>query len=133
MRTEEASTRTDRSGKAGLWLGVLVVVSGWCAAARADAPARQQQAEGRELFLREWMPGDSRSHGGDGLGPVYNDTSCVACHNAGGPGGGGPKSKNVDIVTAFPTRAGTPASRSEIPGFLQKSLTALTRIEPLPP
>ena len=41
-----------------------------------------------------------RSHGGDGLGPVYNDSSCVACHNAGGSGGGGPVSKNIDILNA---------------------------------
>ncbi len=46
--------------------------------------------------------GDSRSHGGDGLGPVYNDSSCVACHNLGGSGGGGAASKNVDIITASP-------------------------------
>jgi CxxC motif-containing protein (DUF1111 family) len=45
------------------------------------------------------MPGDARSHGGDGLGPLYNETSCVACHNLGAPGGGGPTSKNVEIVT----------------------------------
>lgn len=57
--------------------------------------------EGRELFEREWLPLDSRSHGGDGLGPVFNDTSCVACHNQGGIGGGGASSKNVQIVTAF--------------------------------
>jgi CxxC motif-containing protein (DUF1111 family) len=55
---------------------------------------------GRELFLREWLPNDPRSYGGDGLGPVFNDTSCVACHNQGGTGGGGPNSKNVVIVTA---------------------------------
>ena len=58
-------------------------------------------ARGRELFLREWTPGDDPESGGDGLGPVYNDTSCVACHNAGGPGGAGPASKNVEILAAF--------------------------------
>jgi CxxC motif-containing protein (DUF1111 family) len=57
--------------------------------------------DGRELFVREWMPNDPRSHGGDGLGPVFNDSSCVACHNQGGVGGAGPKSKNVDVITAF--------------------------------
>jgi CxxC motif-containing protein (DUF1111 family) len=30
---------------------------------------------------------------------VFNDTSCVACHNQGGAGGGGPASKNVHILT----------------------------------
>jgi CxxC motif-containing protein (DUF1111 family) len=130
MRAGEASTRIGRSGKFGLWLGVFAVVGGWCAAARADAPAKERLAEGRELFLREWMPGDSRSHSGDGLGPVYNDTSCVACHNAGGPGGAGPKSKNVDIVSAFPNRMAAPFAPPDRGGFLFKALTALTGVEP---
>ncbi|MBC7965119.1 MAG: hypothetical protein H7Z17_04255, partial [Fuerstia sp.] len=60
-----------------------------------------EMANGAELFGREWIPGDSRSHGGDGLGPLFNDSSCVACHNQGGNGGAGPRSKNVDIITAF--------------------------------
>jgi CxxC motif-containing protein (DUF1111 family) len=62
-------------------------------------------ARGKELFLREWLADDPRSHGGDGLGPVFNDSSCVACHNLGGPGGGGPVGKNVDILTASSTRS----------------------------
>jgi CxxC motif-containing protein (DUF1111 family) len=61
----------------------------------------QAVPDGKELFQREWLPNDPRAHGGDGLGPVFNDSSCVACHNLGGPGGGGPASKNVDIITAF--------------------------------
>ena len=62
--------------------------------------ATADSISGRELFMREWLANDSRSHGGDGLGPVFNDSSCVACHNQGGPGGGGAASKNVEIVTA---------------------------------
>ncbi len=87
---------------------------GWCIAvgsaiaatggrSRADdpRPARPDRvALGYEIFNREWLPDDPRSHGGDGLGPVYNDTSCVACHNAGGSGGAGPVSKNIDILSA---------------------------------
>jgi CxxC motif-containing protein (DUF1111 family) len=129
MRAGEASLQVHRSGMVWLCLGAFAVVGGWCAAARADAPAREELAEGRELFLREWMPGDSRSHGGDGLGPVYNDTSCVACHNAGGTGGGGPKSKNVDIVSAFPNRAMVAFSASEPPGFFRQALAALAGVE----
>jgi CxxC motif-containing protein (DUF1111 family) len=55
--------------------------------------------------MREWVPGDSRSHGGDGLGPLYNERSCVACHSLGGPGGAGSTSKNVDIVTLLNGRS----------------------------
>jgi CxxC motif-containing protein (DUF1111 family) len=102
-------------------------------AARAESTARQRLDEGRELFLREWTPADSRSHGGDGLGPVFNDTSCVACHNAGGTGGGGPSSKNVDIITAIATRAAAPAAASELPRFLSRVAEALTGIEAPPP
>ena len=64
-------------------------------------------AMGRELFHREWTPGDPRRAGGDGLGPVYNESSCVACHNLGGSGGGGPVNKNVDLVSS-PTGSGRP-------------------------
>ena len=67
-------------------------------------PDAKTIAQGRTLFEREWQPGDSRSHGGDGLGPVYNDSSCVACHNSGGTGGAGSNGKNVDIITATPNR-----------------------------
>lgn len=75
---------------------------------------------GAELFNREWIPNDPRSHGGDGLGPVFNDTSCVACHNQGGPGGGGPASKNVDIVSAFPiTASPNPPRRSAMQSVIR--------------
>lgn len=104
----------------GLWsLGVLVVgdlaVVSYSIAADEVARAVTVTA-GRELFLREWIPGDKRSHGGDGLGPVFNDSSCVGCHNQGGVGGGGSGSKNVDIVTAFRktnSRPGTPLRTSK--------------------
>jgi mono/diheme cytochrome c family protein len=33
------------------------------------------------------------------LGPVFNDTSCAACHNQGGLGGAGTAGHNVQIVT----------------------------------
>ena len=68
----------------------------------ADAP-EARIARGRSLFLREWVPGEPSDPGGDGLGPVYNETSCVACHNQGGVGGGGPASRNVDLIAAAAT------------------------------
>ena len=70
-------------------------------ATASKSAAEAESISGQELFSREWIPNDSRSHGGDGLGPVFNDTSCVACHNLGGIGGGGPASKNVDLLSAF--------------------------------
>src|SRR3954452_23250518 len=84
---------------AGL-LGAFALVGpiGVRAADGGKAPG-DERARGRELFEREWLPGDTRSHGGDGLGPVYNDSSCIACHNLGGVGGGGPNGQNVDILS----------------------------------
>ncbi len=102
--------------------------------AKTSAPADQPPAkvaaktlaapDGRELFTREWLPNDSRAHGGDGLGPVFNDSSCVACHNQGGIGGGGAASKNVDIITAFPLpTAQTPSqAQNTLPEALFNSL-----------
>ncbi len=56
-------------------------------------------ARGGEIFAREWVPADPRSRSGDGLGPVYNETSCASCHALGAPGGAGPVNKNAVILT----------------------------------
>jgi CxxC motif-containing protein (DUF1111 family) len=70
------------------------------APARAvDDPRPVLLERGRELLVRRWLPDDPRSHGGDGLGPVYNGTSCVACHSLGGPGGGGVADESVEILS----------------------------------
>jgi CxxC motif-containing protein (DUF1111 family) len=39
-------------------------------------------ATGSEIFQREWMPDDPRGHGGDGLGPTFNNSSGITCHNS---------------------------------------------------
>ncbi len=83
-------------------LAACVTWSGATAAAEPDVP-EGMLAQGRDLFTREWLPGDPGSHSGDGLGPVYNDTSCAACHNQGGVGGAGSRSKNVDFLAAIVT------------------------------
>lgn len=75
----------------------LLFVAPFATAADPDA--------GRELFVRQWLPDDPRSVAGDGLGPVFNDTSCVACHNQGGVGGAGPPSKNAQIASVFSASA----------------------------
>jgi CxxC motif-containing protein (DUF1111 family) len=85
-------------------LGLCVVVGQAIGNGPARADSGQSKTDslalGYEIFNREWMPNDPRGHGGDGLGPVYNDSSCVACHNSGGGGGAGPVSKNIDILSA---------------------------------
>src|SRR5262245_19515039 len=92
-------------------------------AAEAGPPEKKSSSAtqieaGRELFLREWIANDPRSHGGDGLGPVFNDTSCVACHNQGGAGGGGPASKNVDVISAVPIEDASIAAASDMRPFV---------------
>jgi CxxC motif-containing protein (DUF1111 family) len=53
---------------------------------------------GHELFERDWQQHDKLS-GGDGLGPVYNATSCGACHSQNGLGGSGGTEFNVTTFT----------------------------------
>ena len=73
---------------------------GWARAGDGnDGPSRDVLARGAELFAREWLPDDAKGPGGDGLGPVYNETSCIACHFQGGPGGAGPTGMNVEILS----------------------------------
>jgi CxxC motif-containing protein (DUF1111 family) len=109
-----------------------LVWAGWCIAlglaiggARAAADTKPDKsgsvAAGYEIFNREWMPNDSRGHGGDGLGPVYNDSSCVACHNSGGSGGAGPVSKNIDILSASGNVATMVAAPAPAPGAASPS------------
>jgi CxxC motif-containing protein (DUF1111 family) len=71
----------------------------------ATGPGQDNDKEvlerGKELFTREWIASDRRSHAGDGLGPVYNAQSCAACHRLGGIGGAGNNETNVSLVTVF--------------------------------
>jgi RNA polymerase sigma factor (sigma-70 family) len=90
------------------------------AGARANAgrASREEVARGEALFAKEWVPNDPVCRAGDGLGPVYNDTSCVACHGLGAPGGAGPESKNVVLVTAVPNNCGRLDPLDQLlPGF----------------
>ncbi|MBS0207133.1 MAG: hypothetical protein JSS49_30015 [Planctomycetes bacterium] len=72
-------------------------------ATAAPRDVQKSSVAGRDIFLREWIPNDPRSHGGDGLGPVFNESSCVSCHNQGGVGGGGSEAKNVIVISAILT------------------------------
>src|SRR5262245_29817390 len=54
---------------------------------------------GQTPFHHEWKDTDPLSPNGDGLGPVFNAKSCVACHKQGGPGGGGGLEHNVTTFT----------------------------------
>jgi hypothetical protein len=61
-----------------------------------------EMARGGELFEHEWQVHDPIAKG-DGLGPVFNGKSCVACHFQGGVGGGGESQHNVVSFELLPT------------------------------
>ena len=85
-------------------------------------------ARGALLFAKEWVPHDPMSSGGDGLGPVFNDTSCVACHGLGAPGGAGPASKNVVLVSAKANGKGVARDLDQIhPGLRDARSVVLHR------
>ena len=96
--------------------------------AEKDEGGQEPASLGAELFMKEWTPGEPSTHGGDGLGPVYNDTSCVACHNLGGVGGAGPKNKNVQLISASvtPVEAETPGDRRAKLRATRRELAAST-------
>jgi CxxC motif-containing protein (DUF1111 family) len=70
----------------------------WAPWAGAEA-----KAHGEELFEHEWQVHDPIAQG-DGLGPVFNGRSCVACHFQGGVGGGGASQHNVVSFELMPTK-----------------------------
>ncbi len=89
---------------------------------------------GEVLFLHEWAPNDPLSNGGDGLGPVFNAASCVACHKQGGAGGGGGLEHNVttfNVSTGNGSRQGVLHARAtrfqETLRHLHTDLPALAR------
>ena len=74
--------------------GLPVIIGPWAMASTKEL--------GKEMFEHEWEPGDSLA-GGDGIGPVFNAKSCVACHFQGGIGGGGDAKHNVRGFEVMPT------------------------------
>jgi CxxC motif-containing protein (DUF1111 family) len=66
------------------------------------AASAEMQLAGHDLFVHPWVAHDPRAQG-DGLGPVFNATSCVACHFQGGVGGGGDVAHNVTAYEVHPT------------------------------
>jgi CxxC motif-containing protein (DUF1111 family) len=82
-------------------------------APRQELAALDGIALGEALFRKEWLPHQPLNPGSDGLGPVYNERSCVACHYQGGVGGGGPVAQNVDILSTG-ERAGARGRTSEV-------------------
>src|SRR5262249_27820854 len=70
----------------------------WRSAKGQEVDPRMAEA-GKVLFKHQWTPNDPLCNGGDGLGPVFNANSCVACHHQGGDGGAGGLAHNVTTFT----------------------------------
>jgi CxxC motif-containing protein (DUF1111 family) len=119
-------------------LMVFCALSAWAEADGRDQHGERisrEAADARNLFVRFWKPGVPSPAGGDGLGPLYNEQSCVGCHNQGGVGGAGDSSKDVKILVAF---AGVPRGTTSSllfqgeledlhPGFRNRSSVVLHR------
>lgn len=78
-----------------LTLAVAVAATAMGANLWATSPASIQQ--GQALFEQEWSSRNP-TVGSDGLGPLFNARSCVACHHQGGIGGGGDSRFNAQTV-----------------------------------
>jgi CxxC motif-containing protein (DUF1111 family) len=70
------------------------------AASQASGAEDDPVARGRKLFVRAWESSAAPGPAADGLGPLFNERSCVACHALGGAGGAGPNDHNVELLTA---------------------------------
>ncbi|WP_406697514.1 di-heme oxidoredictase family protein [Singulisphaera sp. Ch08] len=115
MRASGAAIRVIVVGL-GVWSGLSLV--GLPDLAEAGSPGSKPPNVivelGKQLFERKWIANDPRCHNGDGLGPVFNEASCVACHNLGGVGGAGSNARNVVIVAPITTgRLGIEGTQAE--------------------
>ena len=102
----------------------------WRSAPYADAAT---WAEGRELFTHEWTANDPLA-GGDGLGPVFNAKSCIACHFQGGEGGAGPATNNVQtylVAEKSGARLSGLVHRDAAYADQRESIDLLRRIHPV--
>jgi len=105
----------------------------------------EEVSAGRELFVHEWTPHDPLSKSGDGLGPVFNATSCAACRFQGGVGGAGSNKHNVTNFTVVPAgnrteslagvihASATLPSAEESPESLERLYPPIPKLRVTPP
>lgn len=105
----------------------------------ALAVSPETVARGARLFTQEWQSHNPGPRG-DGLGPLFNASSCVACHRQGGIGGAGGASFNansigIDAIDVYGRKVTTEVLANLVsqfhPGFVQADTTILN-VLPLP-
>ena len=98
-------------------------------APQAEAVSPEQVLVGKQLFEQTWESRDSKL-ASDGLGPLFNGSSCAQCHRQGGVGGGGEAEFNAKSIGIEQMRIrGGPVSGDTVarmlstfhPGFIQPS------------
>lgn len=108
VRLEKVVTEPDpqrrrrRIRRLTLLAAVFGLLTGVASSIERESFSREQVAEGKALFEHTWRPDDELAAEGDGLGPVFNEKSCVACHFEPAVGGAGPNDKNVSAFVVFP-------------------------------
>ena len=81
-------------------IGVVVLSAGFFTEqVWAQANGNGAVERGKKLFERVWQPKQDVATKSDGLGPLFNERSCLACHFLGGVGGAGPIAANVELLS----------------------------------
>ena len=106
------------SFRVAAWRHLLLIIPWLAPALVGTAQGNDLAAEGKALFERQFAPG-RMPEGGDGLGPVFNHQSCVACHSLGGTGGAGSIDVNAVTLTADLTDGGRVPLRKALVAVLK--------------
>ncbi|MBT9292587.1 c-type cytochrome [Hyphomicrobiaceae bacterium 22] len=95
----------------------------------AGAETALDAAIGERLFRRAWVPGQSSTKAADGLGPLFNARSCLACHE----GLGRVAARHPDALDrGLAVRLGDADGRADPALGRQIQLAAVAGVEPEP-
>jgi CxxC motif-containing protein (DUF1111 family) len=109
----------------GCFLATFAAAMFCSTASSAKGPLDAAIEEGRRIFEFEFQAGRGTEPKADGLGPMFNHTSCAGCHKQGGIGGGGPVDVNAEMLSAV-----VPAPFRAKKGKNHTQLAALRAIHP---
>ena len=105
-------------------LSFVVLSSGFVSAVNPGSVS-----EGKRLFELDW-PVSMGILGGDGLGPLFNNSSCVACHHQGGIGGSGDARFNAQALGIESMQFSNPVTKpEELVSFLRSFYPAFVQAD----